>query len=99
MKTAHEMTIAGLKRALPLCPVNENLYIGAFVMFGDVEITVAAAKALLEKAPEFDVLISAEAKGIPLVYEMARQAGSEKYIVARKASKLYMRNVVSVKVN
>lgn len=99
MKTAYEMTIAGCKRALPLCPVNENLYIGAFVMFGDVEITVAAAKALLEKAPEFDVLISAEAKGIPLVYEMARQAKSEKYIVARKASKLYMRNVVSVKVN
>ena len=59
----------------------------------------AAAKALLEKAPEFDVLISAEAKGIPLVYEMARQAKSEKYVVARKASKLYMRNVVSVKVN
>ncbi len=99
MKTAYEMTIAGCKRSLPLCPVNENLYIGAFVMFGDVEITVAAAKALLEKAPEFDVLISAEAKGIPLVYEMARQAGCEKYIVARKASKLYMRNVVSVKVN
>ena len=99
MKTAYEMNIAGCKRALPLCPVNENLYIGAFIMFGDVEITEAAAKALLEKAPEFDVLISAEAKGIPLVYEMARQAGSEKYIVARKASKLYMRNVVSVKVN
>ena len=99
MKTAYEMTIAGLKRALPLCPVNENLYIAAFIMFGDVEITVAAAKALLEKAPEFDVLISAEAKGIPLVYEMARQAKSEKYIVARKGSKLYMKDVVTVKVN
>lgn len=99
MKTAYEMTIAGCKRALPLCPVNENLYIGAFIMFGDVEITVAAAKALLEKAPEFDVLISAEAKGIPLVYEMARQAKAEKYIVARKGSKLYMKDVVTVRVN
>ncbi len=95
----YPMTIAGLKRELPLCRVTDDLYIGAFVIFGDVELTVACAKALLEKAPEYDVLITAESKGIPLGYEMARQAGVNRYLIARKASKLYMKNVFTVKVN
>ena len=72
----HEMTIAGLKRQLPLCKVNDDLYIAAFIMFSDVQITKAAAAELLKKAPEFDIMITAESKGIPLIYEMARQAGS-----------------------
>ncbi len=93
----YEMTIAGHKRQLPLCPVNEELYIAAFVMFNDVEITTAAAEELLKKAPEFDVIVTAEAKGIPLAYEMARQAGTS-YIVCRKAPKLYMRNLISTNV-
>ena len=95
----YEMTIAGLKRQLPLCPVNEDLYIGAFIMFGDVEITVAAAEALLKKAPEFDILVTAESKGIPLVHEMARQAGHNEYVVARKGAKLYMKDIVSTEVD
>ena len=94
----HPMTIAGLKRELPLCRVNDELYIGAFVIFGDVELTVACAKALLEKAPEYDYIITAESKGIPLAYEMARQAGDEKWLLARKGAKLYMQNVFSVEV-
>ena len=65
------MTIAGLKRALPICRVNDNLYIGAFVIFGDCELTMACATELLKKAPEYDYLITAESKGIPLAYEMA----------------------------
>lgn len=77
------MTIAGLTRHLPLCPLNEHIRIAAFIIFGDVEMTVAASGALLEKAPAFDVLITAEAKGIPLVYEMARQSGKP-YYIARK---------------
>ena len=77
----YEMTIAGCKRQLPLCPVNDELYIAAFIMFNDVEITRAAAKELLAKAPEFDVVVTAEAKGIPLAYEMARQAGNKDYVV------------------
>lgn len=93
----YTMTIAGLTRQLPLCPLNEHVRIAAFVIFGDVEITVASAKALLEKAPEFDVLITAEAKGIPLVYEMARQSGKP-YYIARKYPKLYMPNAVAVQV-
>lgn len=94
----HPMTIAGLKRELPICRVTDDLYIGAFVIFGDVELTVACAKALLEKAPEYDYIITAESKGIPLAYEMARQAGDEKWLLARKGAKLYMQNVFSVEV-
>lgn len=89
----YRMQIAGLERDLPLCKVTDTLYIGAFIIMGDQELTGACAKALLAKAPEYDYLISAEAKGIPLVHEMARQAGDEKYFVARKAPKLYMSNI------
>ena len=93
------MNIAGVDRKLPICPVNENLSIAAFVIFGDQELTVACARDLLEKAPEYDYLISAEAKGIPLVHEMARQHGDAKYFLARKAPKLYMTGVFEVSVN
>jgi len=91
----HRMTIAGLERDLPLCPVSETLYIGAFVIFGDQELTVACARDLLARAPEYDYIITAEAKGIPLAHEMARQAGDAKYILARKGVKVYMRDVFS----
>ena len=94
----HTMTIAGVTRDLPLCRVNDELYIGAFVIFGDVELTVACARDLLQRAPEHDILITAESKGIPLVYEMARQSGVNRYLIARKAAKLYMRNVFSTDV-
>ena len=96
MREFYEINVAGLKRQLPLCPINDDLYIAAFVLFGDVELTVACARELLKKAPEFDVMITAESKGIPLVYEMANQAGMNKYLLARKSAKLYMRDVVSV---
>lgn len=94
----HTMTIAGVKRDLPLCPVTDELQIAAFVIFGDVELTCASARALLEKAPEFDYMITAEAKGIPLIHEMARQSGRNTYILARKGPKLYMRDVLDVAV-
>ena len=89
----YKMNIAGIDRALPLCPISDELMIGAFVIFGDPELTTACANALLERAPEYDYLISAEAKGIPLVHEMARIAGNQKYFLARKAPKLYMTGV------
>ncbi|MBR6530614.1 MAG: adenine phosphoribosyltransferase [Clostridia bacterium] len=94
----YKMNIAGIDRELPLCPLNEELQIGAFVMFGDVELTRACAEALLAKAPEYDYLITAEAKGIPLCYEMARQAGNDTYFVARKKPKFYMTGVLDVEV-
>lgn len=95
----YEMKIAGLERELPLCPINDELYIGAFVMFGDVEITCAAASELLKKAPEFDVIVTAESKGIPLAYEMARQSGDKDYVVCRKAQKLYMLDIIETVVD
>ena len=95
----HTMTIAGLERQLPICPVNENLSIGAFVIFGDAPLTVACAKALLERAPEYDYIITAEAKGIPLAHEMARQNGDRHYFVARKKPKLYMTGIFEVSVH
>ena len=93
----YTIDIAGMKRDLPICPLNENLSIGAFVMFGDVEITEHAAKKLLEKMPEVDYLIAPEAKAIPLVYEMSRQSGI-KYLLARKKAKAYMSGVFGVTV-
>ncbi len=94
----YPMTIAGVDRALPICPLNDNLAIGAFVIFGDPELTTAAADALLKLAPEYDYIITAEAKGIPLAHEMARLAGNQKYFVARKKAKAYMSGVFEVKV-
>ena len=94
----YHMNIAGCERDLPLCPLNENLMIAGFVIFGDPELTTACAKELLDKAPTYDYLISAEAKGIPLVHEMARLAGNQKYFLARKAPKLYMTGVMEVTV-
>ena len=91
----YPMEVAGVRRELPICRVTDELYIAGFVVFGDQELTVACAKALLEKAPEYDYLITAEAKGIPLAHEMARQSGAERYFLARKAPKLYMTGVFS----
>lgn len=97
MPESYKINIAGLERELPLCPVNDKLDIGAFVMFSDVEITIESAEKLLEKTGDFDIIITAESKGIPLAYEMARQSGKN-YVVARKSVKLYMKNCVSVNV-
>ena len=89
----HHMKIAGLERDLPICKVTDQLYIAGFVIFGDQELTVACARELLKKAPEYDYIITAEAKGIPLAHEMARQTNAPKYFLARKGPKLYMTGV------
>ncbi len=92
----YKMNVAGLTRDLPLCPLNDSLMIAAFVIFGDVELTCACAKALLEKTPEFDYMVAPEAKSIPLIHEMARQSGRNYYFLVRKAPKLYMNGVFEV---
>lgn len=97
MGKTYKMTIAGCERDLPLCEVSEDLDIAAFIMFGDVEVTVASARELLKKCPEHDVIVTAEAKGIPLGYEMARQEQKD-YVVARKGLKVYMPEYVNVEV-
>lgn len=95
----YEIDIKGLKRELPLCPISDELCIGAFIMFGDVEMTIHSARELLKLAPQHDIIITAESKGIPLLYEMARQSNNNNYIVARKGPKLYMKNVLTVEVD
>ena len=94
----YRMTVAGLERDLPVCKVTDDLYIAGFVIFGDQELTVACARELLKRTPEYDYIITAEAKGIPLAHEMARQSGAKKYFVARKVPKLYMSGVFEVTV-
>jgi len=94
----YELHVAGLTRYLPVCPLNDTLSIAGFVIFGDAELTVACASELIKKLPEHDIMITAEAKGIPLIHEMARQTGEAEYIVARKGAKLYMQDVVCVEV-
>ena len=89
----YEMHVAGLTRQLPLCPISDDMMIGAFVIFGDVELTCACARDLLKIAPEFDYMVAPEAKAIPLVHEMARQSGRNGYFLVRKAPKLYMDGV------
>lgn len=97
MDKTYTLHVAGLTRELAICPVNDKLDIAAFVMFSDVELTIACAKALLELVPEYDCIITAESKGIPLAYEMSRQSGKQ-YILARKSQKLYMKKAVKVDV-
>lgn len=93
----YKITIAGLERELPICPLNDKVSIGAFIMFSDVELTIACAEELLKKCGDFDVILTAESKGIPIAYEMSRQSGKP-YIVARKSVKLYMTEPLSVSV-
>ena len=97
MAETYKMKIAGLERELIRCPLNEKLDIAAFIMFSDVELTIAAAEELLKKCGDFDVILTAESKGIPLAYEMSRQCGKP-YVVARKSVKLYMTDPIEVKV-
>ena len=99
MKKTYTIEVAGLKRDLQLFPVADNLYIAAFIMFGDVELTQKCAEHMIKIAPEHDIIITAESKSIPLVHEMVRQQGRNNYIVARKAPKVYMENIITTDVN
>ncbi|MCC8073899.1 MAG: adenine phosphoribosyltransferase [Clostridiales bacterium] len=90
----YTLKIAGLERKLKRFPISDSLDIAAFILFGDVELTEACAKALLEKTPEFDYIVTPEAKSIPLAYEMSK-ISKKKYIVARKGVKVYMDNPVA----
>ena len=98
MQKTYKMNIAGLERELPLCPVSDNLDIAAFIIFGDVELTVKCAEAMIPLLPEHDIMLTAEAKSIPLIHELAKQQGENEYIIARKGEKVYMPSPISVNV-
>ena len=97
----YPMDVAGLHRELPICKVTDGLYIGAFIMFGDAELTVACARDLLKlvDSGSYDYMLTAEAKSIPLIHEMARQSGAKKYFIARKGMKVYLTNPLHVSVH
>ena len=99
MDMTYEIKVAGLTRQLPVFQLSDELAIAAFVIFGDVELTCECAKELVKIAPEHDIMITAEAKSIPLIHEMARQMGVNQYIIARKGVKVYMKNPVKVEVH
>ena len=94
----YRLKVAGIERDLPLCPIGDNMNIAAFILFGDVELTERCAAELYKKAPEHNVMITAESKGIPLIHAMCRNSGKNRYILARKSIKLYMRDVVKCEV-
>lgn len=97
MSEYYDLKIAGLERKLERFPVNDNLDIAAFIIFGDVELTIKGCEELRKKLPEFDIIITPEAKSIPIAYELARQTGKP-YVIARKGMKVYMRNALEVNV-
>lgn len=99
MQEYYKLNVAGLQRNLPICKIDEHLSIAAFVIFGDVDLTVKSAEALKGKLPPHDIMITAEAKSIPLIHELARQTGANTYVIARKVPKLYMVNPISVPVH
>ena len=94
----YPIEVAGLERELPLFTLEDGTVLAAFIIFGDAELTVACARELLKLAPEgsYDYMLTAEAKSIPLIHEMARQSGAAKYFVARKGPKNYMPDPISV---
>ena len=98
MSDTYTLKIAGIERELQKFPVSDKLDIAAFILFGDVELTERCAAELIKKSPEFDYIVTPEAKSIPLAYEMSKQSG-KKYIVVRKGVKVYMDNPVKVPVN
>ena len=91
----YRIKVAGVERDLPLCPISDTLNIAAFVLFGDVELTEKCAEALSAIAPEHDVMITAESKGIPLIHALSRIMGENRYVLARKSVKLYMKDVLA----
>lgn len=90
MKDIYTIEVAGVTRELPIIKISDNLSIASFVILGDTEIVCAAAPEIVKRLPEIDILVTAEAKGIPLVFEISRLLNMKKYIVARKSVKPYM---------
>jgi adenine phosphoribosyltransferase len=94
MKDIYSIEIAGVKRDLPIVKIGDNLSIASFVIIGDTELVCLAAPKIIEKLPQVDILVTAEAKGIPLTFEISKLLKMKKYIVARKSIKPYMNSPI-----
>ena len=98
MKT-YTLNVAGLTRELPIIKLSYDLSIASFVILGDTEIVRKTAPIIAKKLPEVDFIVTAEAKGIPLAYEISRVLNLNEYVVARKSVKAYMEEPIEVEVN
>ena len=98
MKT-YTLNVAGLTRELPIIKLSYDLSIASFVILGDTEIVKKTAPMIAKKLPDVDFIITAEAKGIPLAYEISRVLNLNEYVVARKSVKAYMEEPIEVEVN
>ena len=98
MKT-YTLHVAGLTRELPIIKLSYDLSIASFVILGDTEIVRKTAPIIAKKLPEVDFIVTAEAKGIPLAYEISRILNLTEYVVARKSIKAYMEEPIEVEIN
>ena len=98
MKT-YTLHVAGLTRELPIIKLSYDLSIASFVILGDTEIVKKTAPMIAKQLPEVDFVVTAEAKGIPLAYEISKILNLNEYIVARKSIKAYMEEPIEVEVN
>ena len=98
MKT-YTLHVAGLTRELPIIKLSYDLSIASFVILGDTEIVRKTAPIIAKKLPEVDFIVTAEAKGIPLAYEISKVLNLNEYVVARKSVKAYMEESIEVEVN
>ncbi len=95
----YKIKLCGLERTLPIIPIDEEMAFASFVVLGDTELISACAPVLAEKIGEVDAIVTAEAKGIALSYEISRILGLKEFVVVRKSVKSYMKDTVSVPVN
>jgi len=90
MENYYTLEVAGVTRQLPIMQVSDSLCIASFVILGDCEIVTKSAPLIETRLPQVDYIVTAEAKGIPLVHELCRLRNLPYYIVARKSVKPYM---------
>lgn len=95
----YTLKIGDLERKLPIIKLSEDLSIASFVILGDTEIVEKTAPLIAEKLPKIDYIVTAEAKGVPLAYEISKILNLKSYIVARKSVKAYMKDVIEAEVN
>ncbi len=94
----YKLNLCGLERKLPLIQISDHLKIASFVLLGDTELSVKAGYEL-SKLIDCDIILTAEAKGIELAHEIAKNLGESSFIVARKSEKSYMNDPINVEVN
>jgi adenine phosphoribosyltransferase len=94
-RETYALEIAGLKRELPLFEIKPGLRIAILNILGDTELVQACARELGQRLNglDFDLIVSAEAKSIPLAYALAVET-KRPYVILRKTYKPYMGDAI-----